>query len=750
MEKETGKFSSDSPITMRLWTRFTAILFVLGLLSVGSQLLTEWLIVANESSNAVVNISGRQRMLSQRITLLAEKLNHTQYSTDRGELKNQLLEAIDLMEKSHLSLTNAGDEFSIKAEMSEQVAVLYFGPKTFVDRDVKRFIALARNVAAEKKQDNDHLSIKMSSLYQMSDKGLLANLDGIVKQYQLEGEARVNDLKLLGTISLIIFITALVALAVSVFKPLVDRVQKEFAEKENTQRLLAASECRQRTIVESALDGVITIDKEGRVVEFNSSALSTFGFADLDEVKGIKLEDLIIPAESHQQHQEGMARFLETGESVILDRRVEVMGEHKNGTPIPLELAVTGFRIEGEQFFTAFIRDLTEKKRADTEKNLLEERLHQAQKMETMGTLSGGIAHDFNNLLTPIVGYLQLLLRKAGEDEDLKMSLTRVLRAADKATNLVSQILTFSRQTNFEKKPILPSPLLEETLKLLQSTLPSSINFEQKIEDDCPPILGDPSRVQQVIMNLCTNAAHAIEEGKGNITVELKTIILNEREARLHHDLDAGKHVKLVVSDTGKGMNEEVMLKIFDPFFTTKRHSGGTGLGLASCHGIITEMRGEITVESAPGKGATFTVYFPITTFEEEGVDEDGAVDLAGSGTVLVVDDVEENVALIGEMLEALGYGVKGFHHSLEAIDYFKNNPYKVDVILTDQEMPGMTGDALARLAKEIRPEIPIILMTGYSEKISGKNPLDQGLSDILKKPLTIESLGMSIKGAFH
>ncbi|MCW9034695.1 MAG: ATP-binding protein [Rhodospirillales bacterium] len=713
-------------------------------------MLTEWLITANENSNAIVNISGRQRMLSQRITLLNIKLSQAPDEISYHALQRQLTDDINLMEASHKILTKGDKGLNMPSDMPPDISALYYGPKSFVDRDVQRFIKFARAAAKIKYEQQTPDSENIQRVFRMSRASLLADLDNVVRQYQIEGEARVQELKSLGFASVVVFISALIALATSVFKPLVARVQKELAEKENTQRLLAASERRQRTIVESALDGVITINKEGRVVEFNPSALATFGYDDLSEVEGKRLEKLIIPHDVQHKHIDGMARFLAGGKSVILGKRIEVEGERRDGTIVPIELTVTSFRIAGEQYFTAFLRDLTDKKSADAEKKILEERLQQSQKMETMGTLAGGIAHDFNNILTPIVGYLQLLLRKAGDDQDLKTSLNRILKAANKATDLVGQILTFSRQASFEKKPISISPILKETMRLLQATTPSSINFVQKIEDDGPPILADPSRIQQVVMNLCTNAAHAVEDAKGTITVELETITFDEEQAKLYHNLDPGVHVKLVVSDTGKGMDEETQVKIFDPFFTTKRHAGGTGLGLATCHGIVTEMRGEILVESKLGEGTTFIIYFPTTEFAEESFNTEGAADLAGTGTVLLVDDVEDNVVLIKEMLDTLGYGAIGFHSSAEALQYFKNNPYKVDVVLTDQEMPEMTGDILAQAVKEIRPEIPIVLMTGFSEKISGKAPEDQGLSDIIQKPLTIESLGKSIKSAFH
>ena len=382
-----------------------------------------------------------------------------------------------------------------------------------------------------------------------------------------------------------------------------------------------------------------------------------------------------------------------------------------------------------------------------TEKKELETQLRQAQKMEAIGTLAGGIAHDFNNILTAISGYSQLTMMHAANNEKINRYLQHINKATKRATDLVTQILTFSRQTEHSKKPLEISLIVKEALKLLRSSIPATIDMQQTI-DSKANIMADPTQIHQIVMNLATNAYHAMLETGGILAVSTQEVTIDQKGMISELDIIPGDYIRLEVSDTGSGMDAVTREKIFEPYFTTKEIGKGTGLGLAVVHGIVTSLNGYINVYSEPDQGTTFHVYLPIVAEE---ADHDVPVTAEepvcmGSERIMFIDDEEVIANMASEVLETYGYTTTIFSDSRRAIQYFTKHPDDYDLIITDMSMPHMTGIQLAKEMKTIRPHLPIILCSGYSEIIIKAKAVPTGISKFIQKPLAMDKLAGVIR----
>ena len=384
--------------------------------------------------------------------------------------------------------------------------------------------------------------------------------------------------------------------------------------------------------------------------------------------------------------------------------------------------------------------------RDTTDFRTLETQLQQAQKMEAIGTLAGGIAHDFNNILGGIMGYAELAKMKAPEGSEVIADLDKLLKSSNRATMLVKQILTVSRQHRQEQRPVQVRYIVNEALDLLRATLPTTIQIREDLAKDTGIVHADPTQIHQVIMNLGTNAGHVMREDGGVLEISLANVELDDLSASKYLDLTAGSYLRLTVRDTGQGMTSEIMERIFDPYFTTKDTGEGTGLGLSVAQGIVKAHGGTITVYSEPGKGTTFHVYLPVILEEEREEKESEEPLPTGNERILFIDDEQALVEIASQMLEQLRYEVVTKRSSVQALELFRTEPDRFDLVITDMTMPDMTGDKLAQELMKIRPNIPIILCTGHSRLVSEAKAREIGIRAFIMKPLVMRNLAETVR----
>jgi PAS domain S-box-containing protein len=391
-------------------------------------------------------------------------------------------------------------------------------------------------------------------------------------------------------------------------------------------------------------------------------------------------------------------------------------------------------------------RDVTLQRKAEEEKAKMESQLRQTQKIEALGTLAGGIAHDFNNILSPIVMYTEIAMRDLPVDSPTRSYLDLVLKSSKRAADLVNQILSFSRQTERQRIFMQLGPIIKESLKLLRATFPSSIDLRQNIWADPDWVLADPTEVYQVVMNLCTNAAQALGDQGGVLEVGLDNVELTEGRSAFGIEIQPGPYVRLTVHDSGPGIAPAIVERIFEPYFTTKEKGQGTGLGLAVVHGIVKLCEGGITVDSEPGRGTTFEVFFPVMRIEELTEPEAAGELPRGRESILVVDDEEDIVVAAKVLLEQLGYRVTAFTAGPEALEAFRARPDGFDLVLADQTMPHLSGLELAAELLKLKPGLPIIICTGYSETLTPEKVRSLGIRELLPKPLAPLQLAQSVR----
>jgi PAS domain S-box-containing protein len=397
--------------------------------------------------------------------------------------------------------------------------------------------------------------------------------------------------------------------------------------------------------------------------------------------------------------------------------------------------------------FVCLALDIRQRKQNEEEKELLQAQLQQAQRLETVGTLAGGIAHDFNNILTAIIGFCQLAKRTVAEDSPACQAMENTLAASYRAKDLVKQLLSFSRRSPHEKAPLVLAPIIKEITKLLRATIPASIEIKAQIATELYPVLADPAQIHQLIMNLCANAAQAMEDG-GVLTIRLSNIGLDRHDFLAPADLKPGAYVSLSVSDTGSGIDPEIVPRIFDPFFTTKEFDKGTGLGLSVVHGIVKSHNGEIRVESEAGRGTVFTILLP-AHIEAMAIDEQKEEKRTACGAgehILFVDDERAITLLAQTSLKNFGYQVTAVSSSQKGLELFRETPKLFDLVVTDLAMPQMNGDRLASEILALRPDTPIILCTGYDNDAGIANAMQSGVKQLLLKPYSQEELANHIR----
>lgn len=567
---------------------------------------------------------------------------------------------------------------------------------------------------------------------------------------------------------------------------------QDITDFRQTQEALQRSEARYRLLAENVTDVIWVRDLEFRPVYISPSVTRLRGYS-VEEVMQESLEEALTP-HSYAVATEALAQFWHrehSGERVeATPAALTLEATRKDGSTVWVETQITVMR-DAAGHPTGFLgvnRDITvrkqvedalrkaqttleqrvaertaalahanaalhaeiaERKKAEAERRELEMQLHHAQKMEAIGTLAGGIAHDFNNILSAIIGFTELAVFDLPSGSAAGQHLHEVLTASHRGKDLIQHILLFSRQTEPGRHPVHIHQLVHDVLRLLRASIPATIDIQQHVAADTGMILADPTQMHQVLMNLCVNAEQAMRETGGHLEVRVEPMEITHAGVALQLALSPGSYVRFTIRDTGSGISADVRERIFEPFYTTKPIGEGTGMGLAMVHGIVTHLGGTITVESTPGEGSIFTLYLPrIAAQEPESLEVDTELP-HGTERLMFVDDEPALTHSMSTLLERLGYRVLGCTSGREVLDAFRADPQRFDLVITDQTMPQMTGDRLAQALRRIRPDMPIILCTGFSHGMNTEKAYEMGLDAYLTKPVVLRELAQTIRHVF-
>lgn len=520
-------------------------------------------------------------------------------------------------------------------------------------------------------------------------------------------------------------------------------VEKRTRDLILSKELLMRSEARFRDLAESTTDLIWETDERGRFTYVSKNSKDILGY-ESSEMIGKNPMDFVSDPQKKEYGQ--LIRNIHKSRDSF--RRIEVMLLHKDGRKVFLENS--GVSVFNEQGVfkgnRGAVQDITARKKDEKERKQLEKQFQQAQKMEALGALAGGIAHDFNNILGAIMGYAQLAQLHSSEEQKVKGYADQLCKASGRAKGLVQQILTFSRQSETEKMPVDISAVVKETLRLIRASIPSTIEIQHNILPNLGTVKADQTQIHQVVMNLCMNAFHAMKRAGGQLKVELSQKKIHIGDTEIYQDIVPGKYMKLTISDTGHGMDEDTVPRIFEPYFTTREKGEGTGLGLATVHGIVKNHGGAIKVYSEPGVGTSFHVLLPLAESVAETTAGQSDLLPKGNEQILFIDDEKFLLDVGKELLESLGYRVETRISAYDALEAFQVKPDKYDLIITDMTMPKMTGEELARKIKKIRPNIPVLMCTGFSTMIAPGDIEEMGITSILMKPLTINDLANTVR----
>ena len=503
---------------------------------------------------------------------------------------------------------------------------------------------------------------------------------------------------------------------------------EDITERKRLEDMLTDSEERYRRLFETADDGILLLEKhELKIRHANPAITATLGYSN-EECIGNDLKNIGFP-DNIGSFNEVMQTL--NGDGIIYFKDVPV--QKKDGQVVDTDI----YMVDRARLVQCNIRNITEFKR-------MEGQLHQSQKMESIGTLAGGIAHDFNNILAIIIGNTEMAIEAVPEWNSAREYLNEIKSASTRATDLIRHILSFSHKGKTHRKPIKLGFIIEDLLKMLRATIPADIEIRQNLSCESDMILADPTQIGQVLMNICTNAAHAMHDKGGILEVRLQNVEFKKQNVEF--DLGLGRYVKLAVSDTGHGIDPKNIGRIFDPYFTTKGLGEGTGLGLSMVQGIVKMHSGAVTVKSAPGKGTVFEVLFPLTEADVLPEHKKAEDFPTGNEKILLIDDEASILKLVKKRLEMQGFQVEAKNNPVEALELFRSEPDRFDLIITDMTMPNMTGEKLAKELLNIRPEMPIILCSGYSDRINAEKAAAIGIRQYIEKPMNMSGFMISIR----
>jgi PAS domain S-box-containing protein len=531
--------------------------------------------------------------------------------------------------------------------------------------------------------------------------------------------------------------------------PVVYYSAHDITGRRQTLRALEESERRFADFFARSPIGVALYDSRERLLEVNQAALAMFGFSERAQFGQVGLfESRDLSEDAHATLAKGGTVRYEAVfdfDAAVKEKRFTSSREGKHH----FDVLITNLGLDQEfnpKGYLVQLQDVTEQRRAEDALRQHERLLRQAQKMEAIGTLAGGIAHDFNNILTPIIGYTEMAMMTTEADDPVRASLEEVLKASHRAKELVKQILTFSRQTEHEIKPIRLTPLVKEVVQLLKGSVLPIVEIRCDLQAGRDIVRADPTQMHQVLMNLCTNAVHAMGGKGGVLDVALRQIAVDGRTRGPLARLRFGSYADLSVRDTGHGMDRATLDRIFEPFFTTKRSGEGTGMGLAVVHGIIASLQGAVTVESEPGKGSVFHVVLPLLDqAAEQGASTSEPLP-RGTERILFVDDEAGIVQMATQLMTNLGYRVVSYMKSGDALTAFREDPAKFDLLISDQIMPQMTGVELIREVRRIRPGFPVLLCTGYSKMVTEEDLKAEGIAEVVMKPIVLRNMAEAIR----
>jgi PAS domain S-box-containing protein len=560
--------------------------------------------------------------------------------------------------------------------------------------------------------------------------------------YQIRSQGRVDGFEIEMTRTDGSLVTIEISAAAYPEHGYLEGVVVDITKRKQAENALWESERKYSALVQESPDAIISLDKIGNLLSFNPTAERISGFS-AEEVIGKHFAKIGFLA------KKSIPKALKEFALVITGTErppFELTIMRKDKSYLIMEANPRLIKHKGEKAWVQVtLRDITDRKLVEAEKKQLETQLQQSQKMESIGTLAGGIAHDFNNILGIIIGNTELAMDDVLEGNPAHFNLEEIRTASIRAKDIVRQLLSFSRKTAQERKPIQIIPIIKDSLKFLRATIPTSIDIRQDIQAIDDTILADPTQIHQVMMNLCTNASHAMET-EGIIEIGIENVVLDEDSAVLYTDMTPGNYVKVIVSDTGQGIAPEVIDRIFDPYFTTKEVDKGSGMGLSVVHGIIKSHGGAISVESELGKGTIFSVLFPVIEKQEDSETETNEEIPTGNERILFVDD-EESMVYVGRYrLERLGYKIEIQTSPVQALKLFQAKSDQFDLVITDMTMPQMTGDMLVKEILKIRPDMPTILCTGFSEKIDKERSKELGISAYIVKPLDRRNLAQLVR----